>query len=144
MKKLLASFALLATVTAHSQNPQMIGATYLTCSDSVTGLTGETMRITTSVSGSVKTYQISGSSATGENYLFKIKDYNGGTIQAGDSIRVTSATYTICNVTYNLRPTAFPAFTVSSGTGNPVYIEYTDCILPLNGTSGTIRIRFTQ
>lgn len=114
------------------------------CSDSIVAPpgTGQTLSITKSTSGTACLYQVSGT-GTGVGFNVKMKDYNGGQVQVGDSLRMTSCGYTACGTVYNLR-TNQPIFPALSVSGDTVRISYTECILPLNGTSGTVRFEFVQ
>lgn len=113
-----------------------------TCYDSLTGTTGQYMSITSSTTGNVTTYQIYGH-GPGNNPDFdvRIKDYDAGLIENGDSIRVTYCKMTICEDHYIIRNHATPTLTV---TGNLVSIDYTDCILPVTGLNANIHVSFTQ
>ena len=89
---------------------------------------------------SVTSYQFSGSSSSCA-FNIKMKDYNGGYIVAGDSVRITDCYYEVCGVGYTVRTDAIPTVTL---VGNQVTVDYTDCILPLNGTNGIVQIVFLQ
>ncbi len=104
------------------------------------GVTGQymTCQVVTSTSG--RTYQLTGMSAQC-NFSIKMKDANGGQIVAGDNIGIMSCGYTINNTTYNLRTTGTPVITLS---GDTVRVNYGDCILPLNGSSGSVEMIFVQ
>lgn len=139
MKKLLIALAILPLFAAQRSRPvtpKEIGATYLSCTDSTK--MNLSVNITSNISG--KTYAFSGSK-TGAVFNITIVDFNGGLIVQGDSIRVTSATYNICGTGYTLRTDALPTYTV---IGNNVEVNYSDCILPLNGTTGSMYVKFTQ
>lgn len=103
---------------------------------------GESLTISKSTSGSSCLYQIQGS-GSGVSFNVKVKDFNGGLVQAGDSIKVNSCSYTACGVSYNLR-TSVNIPPVVSVSGDTVFLNYTECILPLNGTSGTVKLVWLQ
>lgn len=114
---------------------------YLTCSDSVTpGCTGCTMTGQRNESGGTSTYQFNATSSS-MTFACKFKDPTAGNIAPGDSIYPTSVTYKICGTQYKIRLDATPIVNIS---GDTVRIDYTDCILPLNGTSGSVVIQFIQ
>lgn len=112
----------------------------MSCTDSITNVVRTNMTLTKIPSGSRTDYTFTASNPT-ETYYVTFTDFNGGNIQAGDSVRITSANYMICGTGYTLRLDVFPTITITVTT---VAITYSDCILPLNGTSGTVRMRFTQ
>ena len=139
MKKTLIALAFVPALFSFQKRqvtPKEIGATYNTCSDST--VMNLSVNVTTNLSS--KTYAFSGSK-TGSTFNMTIVDYNGGLVVAGDSIRVTAANYNICGTAYTLRTDAIPTVVIS---GNKVDVYYTDCILPLNGTSGSMYVKFTQ
>lgn len=125
-------------------NVEMVSttATYLTCTDGITAPagTGQVMTGSKNTSSNGTTYQFQ-ASKTGYYLFAKIKDTNGGNIQQGDTLTVQSPTITVCGTSYNIRAMATPAVTIS---GDTVRIDYSDCVLPLNGTSASFQIVFIQ
>jgi hypothetical protein len=139
MKKLLLISILalpLLSMQKRTVTPREIGATYLSCYDSTK------MNLSVTVTNNIanKVYAFTGSK-TGATFSFTIVDHNSGSIVAGDSITVQSATYNICGNGYTLRTHAIPTVLIS---GSNVEVYYTDCILPLNGTVGSMYVKFTQ
>jgi hypothetical protein len=70
-----------------------------------------------------------------------LKDCTGGLLVQNDSVVVTEAFYTICGVTYNLLADHSAVVTV---VGNEATIEYTDCIVPTNGSNGSFVVKLSQ
>jgi hypothetical protein len=145
MKKFLAFFAGALILFGFAPpttivNTTQMTATYLPapCSDTVTAPAGTGVVITGKLSGLVYTFHAQSTSCEID---LQIKDVNGGTIQAGDSLWMKQVQYTICGTAYVLRRIERPTITFS---GSTVTIHYSDCILPLNGTSGECTVSFVQ
>lgn len=108
------------------------------CADSIVAQTE--MSCQRNFGTGITSYQFTGSSSSC-SFNIKMKDYNGGYIVAGDSIRITDCYYEICDVGYTVRTHAIPVVTL---VGNQVTVDYSDCILPLNGTNGIVQVVFLQ
>lgn len=140
------SAAIISTSIAAAQPPshQMVKIKGVVpgCSDSLVGSTGQYMSISSSTIAGVTTYQIYGHGpGNNPDFDIRIKDYDAGSIETGDSIRVTYCKMMMCESYYMVGNHATPTLTVS---GNLVSIDYTDCLLPLNGLNGSIHVSFTQ
>ncbi len=117
-------------------------ATYMGVADSISIplATGQTMTGVRDTANGIGLYEFTGSSSDC-NFSFELKDTNGGLILPGDVVGVTSAQYTLSNGTQTLTAPGAAQVTIVDGT---VIIEYGACVVPLNGTSGHIRIEFVQ
>lgn len=85
----------------------------------------------------------------GESHFF-CSDINGDDVHlygffdvfpvTSDSVfDVTVAEIVLNGTTYTIRHSAQPSISIN---GNEVTLTYTDCLLPLNGTNGTIIVKF--
>lgn len=119
---------------------QMIGGEYqpFSCSDSITSQSLMTVPTINNLSG--KVYVFTGSD-NDCSFVAKFKDPNFGRIESTDTIQCLFVHYTICGQSYDLITTGLPIITESAGI---TYIQYSDCILPMNGTNGMVNIRFYQ
>lgn len=124
--------------------PVKIKAEYLpaSCSDSIVEpvQTGQYLSVTRMIGSNITEYGATGISSTA-NIRIKFSDTNGGYINASDTLEVSLVHYTICGTNYSLRTTGAVNFSLS---GDTVKINYNDCILPLNGTSGGVELIFVQ
>lgn len=73
------------------------------------------------------------------HYVFK--DRNGGLVASTDTLQMIQVNYNICGTHYDVQTHNIPTITV---VGAKVDIVYSDCLLPLNGLNGTIKIKFQQ
>lgn len=72
---------------------------------------------------------------------YQFQDINCGTIEAGDTLIPLQVRYTSCGVTTTVREDQICTLSFS---GDTVTIEYHDCIIPLNGLSGYVNVKFVQ
>lgn len=108
------------------------------CFDSITD--HNMMNVTVVNNVSDKIYVFSGSDSDC-SFLIKMKDINAGRIENGDTLQCIYANYSICGQVHDLDTDAIPIVSENLGIVN---IEYGDCIIPLDGTLGEIRIRLHQ
>lgn len=141
---LISALSLMAFVPHTQPEALEISAMYLpaSCSDSIVKPvhTGENLTINRNIGTGITEYGATGTKP-GASIGIKFKDKNGGYIASGDTLRMTSISYTICGQSYSLLTTGIVNYSLS---GDTVSIEYTDCILPLNGTNGTVKLKFVQ
>lgn len=94
--------------------------------------------ITLSISGNQYTADFTG---VGDTINVVYNDVNGGSITNGDTITFTSIRFTSCGSRHQIRTNSYSIASVTSPT---ITINYTDCLLPLNGLNGTIQIKMKQ
>lgn len=75
---------------------------------------------------------------SGDTVLVEFQDSNSGSIQNGDTIRFNDVKFTTCGFRQQIRT---DNYSLASVFTNSIEIYYTDCMLPLNGTNGSILMK---